>query len=78
MRVLSPEQADEASLWQTLADALGYQTISTGRYPGSSGWRSTMRRPDGSMAEFAMEERELRAVDAALRASAASADEIVS
>jgi hypothetical protein len=57
---------DEASLWEALAEALGYQLISIGRYPGSSGWASSMLRPDGSTAEFAMEERELRAVVAAL------------
>ena len=60
MIFLSPDEADEARCWEQLADFLGYRMVSSGRRDGSPVWLASMLRPDGSLAQLEIEERDLR------------------
>ena len=50
----------EGASWQLLADFLGYELVRIDGDDGSPTSGATMRRPDGSIAHFRLEERDMR------------------
>jgi hypothetical protein len=50
----------EQESWKLLADFLGYELVRIDGDDGSPTSGVTMRRPDGSIAYFRLEERDLR------------------
>jgi hypothetical protein len=53
------ETVDRAS-WKLLADFLGYELVRIDGDDGAATSGATMRRPDGSIAYFRLEERDMR------------------
>jgi hypothetical protein len=56
----------EAATWERLAEFLGYTLVKVGRDDGSPAWIGTMCRPDGSLARFKLDERDMRRLVEAL------------